>query len=123
LRLLLLMLLALGACQAKPPPATVPAALSPPLHALGTEPFWSVDLRDGRLTITRPDNPAVSGAATLTQAAANAATWEAKAADGRTVRLAVTAATCSDGMSDRTYPLSVALTIGTEALKCCASRG
>jgi len=123
LRPLLLMLLALGACQAKPGPPTIPAGLVPPLHALGTEPFWSVDLRDGRLTITRPDHAAVSGAATLVQTAANSALWEATAADGRTVRLAVTVASCSDGMSDRTYPFSVDLRVGTEALKGCAARG
>ena len=123
MRLLLLMLLALGACQARPPAPTVPASLGPPLHALGTEPFWSVDLKDGRLTITRPDHAAVSGAATLAQAGPGSATWQAKAADGRTVRLAVTVAACSDGMSDRTYPLSVDLRVGDEALKGCASRG
>ena len=126
-RLVLLAALALVGCQPKPPAqVTAVSAItrfSPPIHALGTEPFWSADLKGDRLTITRPDHPPLTARAKLKQLTANWAVWEARTADGRSLRFAAVSDDCSDGMSDRTYPLGVEIAFEGEILKGCASRG
>jgi uncharacterized membrane protein len=116
--------LSLCACGPKPAvQAPAPTGAEPPLHALGTEPFWSADLRDGQLSLTRPDHPAVVGPAKVIATGRDQAVWEARTADGRTLRLSMTAGECSDGMSDRRYPLKVEVELGAERLKGCGSRG
>ena len=123
--LLSIVVFSLAACAPRPP-ATPPApsvSKEPPLHALGTEPFWSADLRDGHLTITRPDYPALSGAAKRVTPAGDRAAWEAKAAGGETIRMRIAPGDCSDGMSDRHYPLEAEIELDGEHLKGCASRG
>jgi uncharacterized membrane protein len=113
--------LALYACGPEPAAETPASAPVSALHALGTEPFWSADLGDGRLSLTRPDHPPVSGPATLVSSGGARFLWEAKATDGRTIRMRVAAGDCSDGMSDRRYPLKVEIDVGDEHLKGCAS--
>jgi uncharacterized membrane protein len=49
------------------------------------------------------------------------ATYEATTQTGAVIRLMLAATECSDGMSDRTYPLSAIVRIGDETLTGCAA--
>ncbi|QBX37064.1 hypothetical protein E4M02_03445 [Brevundimonas sp. S30B] len=128
----LISLLALAACSDPAPapettsetPAIRPAMLggvnlNEPVRALGTEPFWSVEIgpdqlaydRAGEITAQRAahDGPQVQG---------TMATWQAT--DG-SMTVTLMATECSDGMSDRTYPLTARIEVGQETLNGCAA--
>jgi uncharacterized membrane protein len=49
------------------------------------------------------------------------ATWEAETADGTTLKVTLIATECSDGMSDRTYPLTALVKVGDRDLTGCAA--
>ncbi|MBB5280226.1 COG3650 family protein [Pacificimonas flava] len=99
-------------------------APSETLHALGTEPFWSAQVAGDGL---RYETPAEGGDARREDASAAAASGAAEIAvtrfagrngvswsgtlDGQPFALAATPAECSDGMSDRTYPYFIMLTV------------
>lgn len=93
--------------------------LNEPVRALGTEPFWSVDLgpdqmaydRAGEIVSRRAAHDGVQLQGTL-------ATW--RAVDG-SMTVALMDTECSDGMSDRTYPLTARVEIGGETLNGCAA--
>lgn len=100
--------------------ATRPASLPVPssFRALGTEPFWSAEYSLGKVTWSTPDEPDgvivqvtrrdADGRATLTGAL-----------DGRAFELNVRQETCSDGMSDTVYPLSVVRKIDDDIQAGC----
>jgi heat shock protein HslJ len=77
------------------PPAEAPA--SGPYRALGTEPFWSVTIADGRMAYDSPEG-GFSVGAPAARPSAGGRRYE-------TPRLTVdvTSRQCSDGMSDRRY--------------------
>lgn len=134
------LLLLLGACEpqdpngqtaappldAPPPAAALPAApavsdFGQPLRALGTEPFWAVDVTDGtRLTLTRPDHPAATFEAPGATITPGRAVWMARAADARAMTLTLFVSECSDGMSDRRYPMTAEVELSGETLRGCA---
>lgn len=127
-----LAILALAACSpaddpappsAPPEPAPVLGGvdLGQPIRALGTEPFWSVELTGAEMVYTSPEPleqrapqpaPAIQG---------TTATWEAETADGTALRVTLIATECSDGMSDRTYPLTAMVKLGALELTGCAA--
>jgi uncharacterized membrane protein len=85
---------------------------------IGTEPFWRLDIKGGALALTQPDQPAVTtGKATL-EATSGKAMWSAAAGDKAMVA-ALTAKSCSDGMSDRTYPYVAEVKLGETVFKGC----
>jgi len=82
---------------------------------VGTEPFWNILFGDGRMVFSSPDSH--TGETTtmpfiLTKAGAE---WHGKDMD-----IYLTAIRCSDGMSDRGYPLKAVVHIGSTVLKGCA---
>lgn len=102
-----------------PAPAPAPAATYPAdLNLNGTEPFWAVKIRGTAIALTRPD-AAQRDFANAAKAEANgSATWTANDTAGSIV-VTLTAGSCSDGMSDKTYPYSAVVTLGAETLKGC----
>ena len=124
--------LSLAACSPadapdRPGPAPEPAPvlggvdLAKPVRALGTEPFWSVELTGTEMVYTTPEpleqrapqpNPVVQG---------TTATYAAETADGTALNVTLVATECSDGMSDRIYPLTAMVKIGDLALTGCAA--
>lgn len=105
----------------EPAPAPAPVViggvdLSTQVRVSGTEPFWGVDMTPGTLVFTGVDRAelrlANPGAVMQGEAAVIAA-------EGLTITLKP--ATCSDGMSDRVYPLEAEVMLGTELLKGCAN--
>lgn len=134
------LLVLLAACQpqapedppaAQPPSASPPATEAPPepvvsdfsqpLRALGTEPFWAVDITDGtRFTLKRPDHPDAAFEAPGATITPGRAVWAAQAADGRTMAVTLFLSECSDGMSDRRYPMTAEVELNGETLRGCA---
>jgi uncharacterized membrane protein len=124
--------LALAACQprteaqkepqpAAPAPAKgVVSDFSQPMTALGTEPFWSVAIEGTRFTLKRPSQADVVFEAPGAAIRPGEAVWVAKAADGRQMTLTLRMGDCSDGMSDRTYPMSAEVVLLNESLHGCA---
>lgn len=105
--------------QVSPPPVAVPLEprRAPPettaYRALGTEPFWSVTVRQGRATLERPDHPPLTVAVTLTDDP------RALRYVGEGLTLLVTPGPCSDGMSDALYADKTQLAFGEGTLKGC----
>ena len=89
--------------------------LASPSRALGTEPFWSVAITPQELVYSGVDRPEERFANPGARIDGDTAVITA---EGLTVTLK--AATCSDGMSDRTYPLEAEVKVGAEVLKGCA---
>ncbi len=83
---------------------------------VGTEPFWNILFGDGRMVFSSPDSH-VGETTTmpfiLTRAGAE---WH-----GKNMDIYLTAGRCSDGMSDRGYPLKAVVHIGSSVLKGCAA--
>lgn len=133
--------LLLAACEPAPAPASIPAApepatppaaalasgmmggvaLSQPIRALGTEPFWGVDISPSGLTYSGVDRPAQTATHTGPALQGAVAVWSGRTDQGNELEVVLTATECSDGMSDRVYPLSARVRIGTETLTGCAA--
>ncbi|GAA0870165.1 hypothetical protein GCM10009116_20010 [Brevundimonas basaltis] len=124
---------ALAACSPpaeapeRPGPAPGPAPvlagvdLTQPLRALGTEPFWAVEMTGSELVysgVDRPEQRAPQGQPTMQ---GTMAVWEATTGAGNALKVTLTATDCSDGMSDRIYPLTAMVETGGELLMGCAA--
>ncbi len=127
-----LAVLALAACsdptvEAPAPATTEPPAilggvdLGEPLRAIGTEPFWSVEITPDALAYSavdstgmRADNPGPTIQGTT-------AVYAAAGEDGTALVVTLIATECSDGMSDRTYPLTARVEVGPQTLNGCAA--
>ena len=87
------------------------------LKLVGTEPFWNILFGDGRMVFSSPDSH-VGETTTLPFILTGAgAEWHGKDMD-----IYLTAGRCSDGMSDRGYPLKAVVHIGASVLKGCAGQ-
>ena len=125
-RATLLALLALAGCEGKAPivateTAIAPAAVMPatPFQALGTEPFWAVEVLPGQMRYSDPENIAGTTFA-ATEAPDGQGIRYSGTLDGRPVSLLVEPGTCSDGMSDTVYRWQATLTIGARSEQGCA---
>ena len=103
----LLLVLPLAAC------ATMMPGEPEAYRALGTEPFWSVVIADGRMTYRTPDEsfsvPAPRGRET-----GSGRSWET-----RRIKLYMWHQQCSDGMSDNDYPQTVRAVVDGRTLRGC----
>ncbi|MFA5599619.1 MAG: hypothetical protein WCY15_04395 [Phenylobacterium sp.] len=100
----------------------VPAGLTGGVEGRGTEPFWAVTVKDGRLTLERPDHPPLTAAVGPARLQDGAVVWDTPAVNPPIRVAAREAPGCSDGMSDLSYPLAVELTLDGETLKGCGAR-
>jgi uncharacterized membrane protein len=127
-----LSVLVLAGCSPAEAPApspklTAPAAvlggveLAGPLRAIGTEPDWSVDLMGTEMVYTSPEPPGQRARQPEPVIQGTTATWAGETADGATFKVTLVATECSDGMSERTYPLTAMVTVGERALTGCAA--
>ncbi|MBU1345917.1 MAG: hypothetical protein KKA16_03080 [Alphaproteobacteria bacterium] len=128
-----LAVVALAACSEpatpapEPAPAPAPAVLGgvdlgQPVRVLGTEPFWSVEITPQALHYTAVDNAegvrATNAGPTIQ---GTTAVYAAAGADGTALVVTLIATECSDGMSDRIYPLTARVEVGTATLNGCAA--
>lgn len=111
-----LLVFAGGACKRTPTPRQVLWT------ALGTEPFWSVEVATDVITLRRPGVPDViwpsaapsevrpRDAALDDSGAVQARIWRARrSASDALLEVVIRPEPCSDGMSDRRYPATVTL--------------
>jgi len=89
------------------------------LRFTGTEPFWGGQVRETELIYTTPENQD-GQTITVERFAGRGGIAFSGLLDGSAFDLVVTEGACSDGMSDRTYPFTVTLHIGTEERRGCA---
>ena len=110
--------LALSACTATPspspagPPPAVPTGEA--WFALGTEPFWSVEVTQGRIAYNAADGARI---AVDNPGARPSFNGERYVTDR--ITLDITHLPCSDGMSDRTYRDTVRATVDGRELRGC----
>ena len=130
-----LAVLTLAACSQgdapdQPAPAPAPAEpdavlggvnLDEPLRALGTEPFWAVNIDGDGLVYSGVDRPEERAPNAGPQMAGTTAMWRGQTEQGRVLSVTLIETRCSDGMSDRTYPLTARVEIGEEVLNGCAA--
>ena len=88
------------------------------VHFSGTEPFWGGEVAGTLLRWSTPDN--IDGEAiTVARFAGRGGLSFTGTLQGEQLDMAVTPATCSDGMSDRTYPYAVTVQLGARQLSGC----
>ncbi len=126
--------LGLAACSnpGETPPAETPAPPAPPavlggvdlnqpLRALGTEPFWGVDITPQTLVYSAVDHPGLTVPNPGPTIQGTTAVYAAAGPDGATLVVTLIATECSDGMSDRIYPLTARVELGSQTLNGCAA--
>ena len=97
--------------------------LDQPLRVLGTEPFWAVEITPTGLTYSGVDRPEQKAANPGPALQGTVAVWTTATEAKTPLVVTLMATDCSDGMSDRTYPLTAKVEIGTESLTGCAASG
>ncbi len=115
----------MGSSEEAPPPADAPVIIGPDysgdFDAVGTEPFWTVKVRAGGMTLARPDQPDVAAANPGARSDGEQGVWDATAGEQRLV-LRLTPGDCADGMSDRRYGYHAEVWIDGDTLRGCADR-
>lgn len=89
------------------------------IRLTGTEPFWGGTITDETATYSTPENVEGTRFAVRRFAGLNGLGFSGKL-DGMTFDLMITPGSCSDGMSDRTYPYVATLKLGQETRNGCA---
>ena len=89
------------------------------VHFTGTEPFWGGEVASGQLRYTTPENPDGQTIQVERFAGRGGVSFSGMLG-ARNLDMMVTPGKCSDGMSDRTYPLTVTLRLGEEVRDGCA---
>ncbi|MBA4808505.1 hypothetical protein [Brevundimonas sp.] len=111
--------------ESAPPPETAPVLggvdLGRPVRALGTEPFWSVEITPDNLVYTRMDQPKQNAPNRGATVQGTVATYATSTDLKQALNVVLIATECSDGMSDRTYPLTARVEIGDDTLSGCAA--
>jgi uncharacterized membrane protein len=94
---------------------------APAVRALGTEPFWNVRVEGRCVTYSHPEDQKGTRIWTrFTPGPGGGGTWSGSLG-GRGFELKVRPQpNCSDGMSDRRYPLAAELVVGGERRQGCA---
>jgi uncharacterized membrane protein len=91
-----------------------------PLRSIGTEPFWAARIEGRCVTYSHPEDQRDTRVWTRFTPITHGGIWTG-ALDGRPFELRTRAAPgCSDGMSDKTYPVAVELLVHGERRKGCA---
>jgi uncharacterized membrane protein/predicted small lipoprotein YifL len=126
-----------AACRegAAPPaaPAAGPAASASPcavqdgkalrvaaVRALGTEPFWNVRVEGRCVTYSHPEDQKGTRVWTRHTPGPGGGTWSGSLGGSRFELKVRPKRGCSDGMSDRRYPLEAELVVGGERRSGCA---
>ena len=83
-------------------------------RALGTEPFWSLEIEGDRMLFSRAGENAISSSSTSSRPSFNGWRYISKA-----ITADVTFTPCSDGMSDLTYKDTVTVMVDKERYSGC----
>ncbi|MBA4087270.1 MAG: hypothetical protein C0491_05645 [Novosphingobium sp.] len=99
--------------------AAVPVPVPPSFRALGTEPFWSARVDADKLSWSTPEQPEGLTVPVKRQDVAGKVILSGEVG-GKALVLEVSVGSCSDGMSDTVYPLTVVRRIGNDTQRGCA---
>ena len=107
-------------------PAPAPAILggvnlNEPVRAVGTETFWGVEISGDAMTYTGIDQPDQRAARPEPVIQGTTAVYTAATQTGAVMVVTLIATECSDGMSDRVYPLTAKVEVGKETRNGCAA--
>jgi uncharacterized membrane protein len=98
----------LGACM------QVPGPPPPPYHAVGTEPFWNLLIDEHNITFVQPDQ------SPITQPTPKVIVgFAGEIYNTPRIHVNIVHTQCSDGMSDRSYPDKVQVTVDGKAFSGC----
>ena len=108
------------------PPADAPAvATAPgfakPFRALGTEPFWGLQISLESLKLEGPDRTTLEAPNPGPAVQGETAVWAAQGAGSVALKVTLAREDCSDGMSDLTYPFRARVEVAAEVLTGCAA--
>lgn len=105
-----------------PPPSVTLGGvdLSQPVHVSGTEPFWNVAITPTQLKYSGLDRPLQTAANPGPVVQGTTAVFTAMTDQNNALVVTLIDTDCSDGMSDRLYPLTAKVEIGGETLSGCA---
>jgi uncharacterized membrane protein len=105
------------------PAGSAGVSTAEPLRALGTEPFWALDIDSAGLRFTTPED--TSGMRFPPNAAspiaADTLVWMAES-ESAAIHVRIWPAQCSDGMSDRVYPWTAIVRVAGTTYHGCADR-
>ncbi len=90
-------------------------------RAVGTEPFWAIDIDGDTAKYMTPDNQTGSSFPVERSAFAKGVEYSGTL-NGKPAGITIRSGTCSDGMSDRNYEFTVTATLDGQTLKGCADR-
>ena len=92
-----------------------------PVKAIGTEPFWGAQVEGRCVTYSTPEDQKGTRIWTRFNPGPDGGVWVGML-DGQPFKLITRLRSdCSDGMSDRSYPLEAILTVRGEERRGCAS--
>jgi len=94
------------------------------LKAIGTEPFWAAEVQGRCVTYKTPEDQQGTRVWTHVDTGPQGSAWNG-ALRGKQFQLYVrpgAPAGCSDGMSDKAYPMDAVLRVDGETRKGCAER-
>jgi uncharacterized membrane protein len=90
------------------------------IRAVGTEPFWNARVEGRCVTYSHPEDQKGTRVWTRFTAAPGGGTWTGLLGGSRFELKVRPRRGCSDGMSDKRYPLAADLTVGGERRQGCA---
>ena len=90
-------------------------------RAFGTEPFWGLDITPQTLSWSGVDQPVQTAPNPGATVLGTTAVYRTETAAGTLMVLTLIATECSDGMSDRTWPLTVKVELGDQTFSGCAA--
>lgn len=86
---------------------------------VGTEPFWSLEVKGTEGVWTTPDNQSGTRFA-VSRMAGNGGLGFTGTLDGKPFAATLTLGNCNDGMSDRRFPYVATIALGGETFEGCA---
>ena len=92
----------------------VPAPPAPPYHALGTEPFWNLLIDEHDITFVQPDAQPTKQPTPKVIIGIAGEIYQTPR-----INVNIVHGQCSDGMSDRTYPDKVQVTVDGKRFEGC----
>ncbi|NBB51302.1 hypothetical protein GVN24_23750 [Rhizobium sp. CRIBSB] len=94
--------------------------LGQPVRVSGTEPFWGIDIAGGTVTYSGVDRPIQTAPNPGPVVQGTMAVITTTTTQNNALVITLIDTDCSDGMSDRVYPLTARIEIGDETLQGCA---
>jgi uncharacterized membrane protein len=101
------------------PQSPAPEVLEQRMQALGTEPFWAVEVTPGRLRYSTPENQKGTEFPARRTTEGTAQIWIGTF-EGTPFTLRIAPGTCSDGMSDTVYAYTSLVAFAGETRQGCA---